>query len=370
VTGSLAEKNSGREHFNPPPVSAVVVNFNGGDCIATCLEALYSQQPPLAEIIVVDNASTDGSPGRIRTDFPEVRLIELVDNRGPSIARNIGLQQAGSDLVLLLDDDVYLAEDTLSCLLAAYQREQATVICPRVILMPETDIVQCDGAEMHFVGTLLLRHGYRPLAGLPAQATAVGGCISACLLVRRTDLLAAGGFNEDYFIYFEDLEFSVRMRGLGHQLFCEPAAVVFHDRGEGTPGLSFRGQGSYPSRRVYLHLRNRLMTILIHYRMRTLIVLSPALLGYELAQLVTVLMRGWLTAWGRAFLSILGQAGHIRQERQQVQHRRRVNDREILVGGPLPLAPGFIRSRPAQLAVTILSTVLNAYWRLAQPWIT
>lgn len=369
MTSPLAQKNTKRDHFHRPSLSAVVVNFNGGDCIATCLEALYSQPVPLAEIIVVDNASTDGSPSRIRTDFPEVRLIELADNRGPALARNIGLQQAGTELVLLLDDDVYLAEDCLTRLLAAYQQEQAAVICPRVILMPEKEIVQCDGAEMHFVGTLLLRHGYRPLAEAPAEAVAVGGCISACLLVRRTELLAAGGFNESYFIYFEDLEFSVRMRGLGHRLFCEPGAVVFHDRGEGTPGLSFRGQGSYPSRRIYLHLRNRLMTILIHYRLRTLIVLSPALVGYELAQLVTVLMRGWLTAWGRALLSILGEAGYIRQQRQQMQPRRQVNDKEILVGGPLPLAPGFIRSRPAQLAVTTLSTMLNAYWRLAQHWI-
>ena len=189
------------------------------------------------------------------------------------------------------------------------------------------------------------------------------------MLLNRTEVLAAGGFNEAFFFYFEDLEFSFRLRGLGYALFCEPAARVYHDRGEGTVGLSFRGQGAYPSRRVYLQTRHRLMTMLIHYRTRTLIVLAPALLGYELAQLGVVLLRGWVKAWARAWLSILGNAGHIRQQRRRSQAQRRVEDKDILVGGPLPLAPGFIRTRLASVAVTILSAALNSYWRLARRWI-
>jgi GT2 family glycosyltransferase len=92
------------------------------------------------------------------------------------------------------------------------------------------------------VGTLLLRHNSQSVGETDLQPTFVGGSASGCLLVNRARILAAGGFDETYFFHFEDLDLSARLRVLGHGLFCEPAAVVYHDRGEGTPGLAFRGR--------------------------------------------------------------------------------------------------------------------------------
>ena len=117
-----------------PSVSAVVVNFNGGDVILSCLQALYRQDIPLTETIVVDNGSIDGSLDSMRKSFPGVRIVELGENRGPPAARNIGLRLAATDLVLLNTSDVYVAKDGLRHLLEAYRRNQPTVVCPRVLL--------------------------------------------------------------------------------------------------------------------------------------------------------------------------------------------------------------------------------------------
>jgi len=110
------------------------------------------------------------------------------------------------------------------------------------------------------------------------------------------------------------------------------------------------------------------MTVLIHYRFRTLIVLSPALVLYELATLFITLVHGWGKLWARAYLSLLSNRRMIWQRRQLMQQNRCVNDKDLLVGGPLPLAPGFIRSPAANMTVATLSMILNLYWRLTRRW--
>jgi len=351
------------------PVSAVVVNHDGGERVLKTIEALERQKVRLTEIIVVDNHSADGSQQRIRERFPHVRIIELRENQGPAVARNVGLRAARTDLVLLNDADVYVSEDAIHHLLEAHGRYRATLVCPRVLLFPEREIIQCDGAEVHFIGTLLLRHGFQTLEGISSEGAMVGACIGACFLIDRDCALAAGGFDEAFLFHFEDLEFSMRLRSLGHHLACEPAAVVYHDRGRGTPGLAFRGSEEYPRRRAYLTMSGRLRTMLIHYKLSTLLVLAPALALYELASLAAALWHGWGLEWIRAWGWQISRRSDLWRRRAEIQRQRSRTDRELLVGGPLPLAPGFIRSRAARAITTALTFVLGAYWRLAHRWI-
>ena len=344
-------------------MSSVVINYNGGDRTIRCLEALTGQTRPPDHIVVVDNGSLDGGPERIRDRFTEVEVIELGENRGLPAARNIGLAAVRSDLVLLTDNDIYLEPDCLSLLLVAQAATTPTVVCPRIRLIPERDVVQADGAAPHFVGTIVLLHGYRHVEDEPAVRSRVPGCIGACYLIDRRRVLEEGGFNEDYFFYFEDLEFMLRLAARGHDFICEPAALVYHDRGEGTPGLSFRGTGAYPRRRAYLSMRNRWLTIFMHYRTRTLLLLLPALVLYEMAVVVLALTRGWGSQWLKAWVWQLRNVRTTARRRRVALGLRVRSDRELLVGGPLPLAPGLIRGRVPVAAVSILSSVLDGYWR-------
>jgi GT2 family glycosyltransferase len=347
-------------------VGAVVVNYNGGDRVVRCLQALSRQTTAPAPIIVVDNGSQDGSPKRIRAALPHVEVIELGENRGLPAARNVGLAAVKSDLALLADSDVYLEPDALGRLIATRAATGATVVCPRIRLLPERDVVQADGAAAHFVGTMTLVNGYRRLDEVPAERTRVAGCIGACYLLDRQRVLDAGGFDETYFFYFEDLEFMLRLGALGHDFVCEPAALAFHERGEGTVGLSFRGTGSYPLRRAYLSMRHRWLTILVHYRLRTLLLLLPPLALYELAVVAFAVSRGhgvqWLKAWSWQLVNLPA----ILRRRRVVQRARVRNDRDLLVSGPLPIAPGVIHGPVLAAGVSALSAVLNAYWRVAR----
>ena len=347
-------------------VGVVVVNHNGGDRVLRVLEALRRQRHPLAEIIVVDSLSTDDSPARIAAAFPAVRQIALNRNAGPSTARNVGLATLNAPLALLVDHDVYVDAASIERMVRAAVVHEAAVVCPRIRLIPQRETVQADGAWPHFVGTMVLRNGFRDRAGLDADATEVGACLSACLLVDRVAALEAGGFDELMFFYLEDLEFALRMRSFGHRIWCEPTAEVFHERAAGTPGLAYRGVGGYPARRAYLTLRNRLIVMAIHYRARTLVVLAPVLLLYEMASIVAMLRKGQARQWLRAWGWMLRHLRELRARRRAIQRRRTVGDRRLLSGGPPPLAPGFVTGSIERRLVGLLAAVLDGYWRLAR----
>lgn len=355
-------------------IGAVVTNFNGGEDVIRCLESLCFDQAVLEEIIVVDNASTDNSPALIARHYPDVRILRLDRNSGPCVARNTGLRALSTDLAVVMDDDVYLAPTALALMLKGYVESEAKIVCPRILLYPDTDIIQCDGVAAHFLGTLSLRHGFAPrgehdpstAASMPVD---VQGCLSACFLADRNVVLQAGGFEEVYFFYFEDLEFNMRLRSLGHTVVCMEDAVAYHDRGTGTPGLAFRGSSTYPVRRFYLSSRNRLMTILIHYRLSTIILLSPALLIYELLVIVFALKQGFFSSWIRSWRWQVANWPVIKKLRARAQSSRKLADVELLSGGPIPVAPGVVRSRPMSWALVILSAGLGFYWRVVRPFL-
>jgi GT2 family glycosyltransferase len=343
-------------------VGVVIVNHNGGDRVLRVLAALFRQSYPLARVVVVDNASTDDSRARIRVTHPTVRIIHLESNQGVAIARNIGLWALATPLALVIDHDVYVEKDCIERLVGAYQAHGASVVCPRIRLLPERTVVQADGAAMHFLGTQILRNGYQRAELASDVAGEVDACIGACMLVDRQRVIDAGGYDELFFFYFEDLEFSMRLRSSGHKIWCEPAALVYHERAAGTPNLSFRGTGGYPRKRAYFTMRNRLISMLIHYRSRTLLILSPVLLLHEVASLFIASRRGWPAEWLRAWRWVLSHRHEIGIRRRRMQGRRSVNDRDLLVGGPPPLAPSFLRTRGEERLLGWYSTVVNRYW--------
>jgi GT2 family glycosyltransferase len=360
---------NGGDDFGPacgPAVGVVIVNHNGGDRVLRVLAGLFRQRHPLGQVLVVDNASTDGTRARIREAYPSVLIIHLGSNQGIAIARNVGLSALTAPLALLIDHDVYVEDDCIEKLVRAYEEHGASVVCPRIRLLPERTVVQADGAALHFLGTQILRNGYQRTELGPAAGIQVDACIGACMLVDRRRVLEAGGFDEFFFFYFEDLEFSMRLRERGHTIWCEPSALVFHERGGGTPDLSFREAGHYPRARAYFTMRNRLISMLIHYRSRTLLILSPVLLLHEVACLVMAVRRGWPAEWLHAWGWVLRHRHEIGIRRRRMQQLRSVNDRELLVGGVPPLAPSFLRTAGERRVLGWYSTVVNRYWNFAR----
>ena len=349
-----------------PGVTAVIVNFNSGDNVVRCVRALMEGTRPVDHVLVVDNGSTDGSREAVARQFPAVRILALGANQGLSAARNAGLQAVETEYALLVDDDVYMRPETVANLLQLTQGKIKTILAPRIILFPEGDIVQAQGAEIHFCGLLRLHHGYQPLASVPANSEEVGGAIGACFFGRTDDFTTPGGFDDQIFFYFEDLEFSLRLRSLGYDFRTAPTAPVDHERGAGTIGLSFRGQGTYPRKRAYYSMRHRWLTILIHYQLISLILLAPSLILYELLTIAFFLRHGWPAEWLRAWHWLWQERATLRSRRRRMQRERVRRDRDLLTDGEIPLAPGLIQSRWLHGFVRVLTAVFNLNWRLVR----
>lgn len=352
-----------------PPVTAIIVNFNGGSRTLRCIDALTRQAHPVQDIVVVDNASTDGSVEEIGTKFPEIGILRQTENLGLSKARNIGLHFAMTSLVLSVDSDIYLRSDALEAMLAAHAATGAVVVCPRIILYPERTIIQCEGADPHYTGTFSLRNAYSTDLTEARSPVPVGGASGSCLLLDRAAALEAGGFNELYFFYHEDLEFSLRMRALGHDIVCAPAAIVDHDQGEGTPGLSFRGRGEYPAHRAYLSMRNRLVTIGIHHSLRSILILLPPLLLYEVGTLGMAIVRGWLPEYWRAWSDVIAERRVVMTHRRFMRTRRTRSDRDLLTADDLTFGPGVMRRGPERMIARLIIWLTRAYWRLVHSFL-
>ncbi|MCA9319272.1 MAG: glycosyltransferase family 2 protein, partial [Planctomycetes bacterium] len=326
-----------------------------------CLSAIAAQTLPPERVILVDNASIDGSIAFVRLRFPEVEILALADNGGPSPARNAGLEAATTPWVFQVDNDAILTPDCLERLVAASEPGVACVQ-PRSVFDGERDRIHYDGARFHYAGMMTLRHFYRPLAEAESEEVDVDGAISVALLLDRELVLAAGGYDPAHFILFEDHDLSMRLRLAGHRIRHVPAAIVHHR--EGTEGISFRKEGDYSRRRVRFHARNRWIVLLKNHGWRSLLLGGPGIFAYEFAYFVFAVKSGALGAWFGGKVDLIRLLPGILKDRRRVQATRRVRDRDLLGAASLTVSP-LIK---AGKALRWLDAFLAGWWRLVRRW--
>ena len=347
-------------------VSAVVVNWQGEDFLPACLDALQALEDAPAEILVVDNASTDGSLQLLAERYPAVRVISMERNAGPAAARNAGLAAARERWVLVLDNDVRVPPGLLAELLyAAKSMPSVAVVQPRSVFAADLGRVHYDGGRFHYVGLAALRNFHCPLIDAEGSGVvAVDVAISLCWLVNRDLLLAVGGFDERYFILYEDLDLSWRLRAAGHAILCAEDCVVQHDTG--TPELSFRGGTDYPGRRVYFNTRNRGRFLFKNLRASTWFLTAPGLFLYEGLWFAFCITQGNFGAWCRGKWDHLRSLPELLRERREVQSQRRLGDRELLIGGPMTITPSLSRSGPARVLLHTVDRLLRGWFAVVR----
>jgi len=216
----------------PLDLSIVIVSFNAGADLDRCLASLRDAPPSRShEIVVVDNASTDGSAD-IAKRYVGVRVIDAGANRGFAAANNIGIRATTGVNLLLLNCDTVVPAKAIDVLLEELDRRpDVAVIGPR--------IVDGDGrAELSFgdmVGPLAQIRQQRRQRGdvdaLTRREQYPDWVTGACLLVRRADADAVGLLDERYFMYLEDVEFCAAIRGRGRRVLFTPKAEITHLRG-------------------------------------------------------------------------------------------------------------------------------------------
>jgi GT2 family glycosyltransferase len=346
-----------------------VINHNGAHHLERTLEAVEIERRSTDEVILVDDASTDGSIELVNGLGNNVRIVELETNQGPGAARNAGFSAATHDLILFIDNDVSLMPRCTELLVSALEgRPAALTAVPRVVYSTDNTVVQYEGADCHFLGLMIPRLANVRAADCPAGGIILNNSIvTACFLIDRARWSSGELFDESFIFNYEDHDFGVRARVLGHQLLSVSKAQVIH--GQGTAGMSYRPGSDYAPTRVYCLIRNRWQVILKSYSSRTLVVLLPIFLVYELFQLAGTIKSGWFSEWCRAVSWNLRHLVGILRLRRFVQRNRRTTDREILSGGELPFTEDVARSRTDHTVVALLNGVTGAYWAVARKFV-
>jgi GT2 family glycosyltransferase len=326
-TTTIEARLSSSRQISWPKVSVVVINWNGERFLTRCLSALLEQTVVPHEIIVVDNASTDTSL-KIVHRFPSVRLLAQKVNLGFARGNNLAIRAASteSEWIALLNPDAFIEPDWLEMLLTSTRYNPGFRVFASK-LVNANDPRRLDGAgDTYHVSGLVRRIGHGRSVSLHSDiAHEVFSPCAAAALYRRSALVDAGGFDEDYFCYVEDVDLGFRLRLLGYRCLYVPSSVAYHV-GSGTTG------GQHSDFAVYHGHRNMVWTYVKNMPGVLFWAFLPLHLALNITALFVFALRGQGGVMVRAKWDALLGIPRMWGKRKEVQRRRVVSERSILCG--------------------------------------
>lgn len=299
--------------------SIVIPNWNGVALLPACLDALRAQTDRRFEIVVVDNASADGSVELLARDYPEVRVVTLPQNLGFTGGVNAGIRASAAPIVVLLNSDVEAAPGWMEAVFSAFESDDAVgMVASKIMLHDRRQVFNSAGDEFGRDGIPRNRGVWEEDTGRYDRREYVFGPCGGAAAYRRGLLLDVGLFDERLFMYLEDVDMAWRAQLLGYRCLYEPQAEVYHR-------LSATGGGVLSS---YYTGRNTLAVLLKDMPGPLLRRHWPAILRAQ-TNVTLDALRAWRGEAARArlrgiaaaipfSLSLLGSRG-------QIQGRRRVS---------------------------------------------
>lgn len=305
-----------------PTASIIIASYNGRKYLPACLTSVLEQIADEDQVILVDNASQDGTPELVTEAFPQVRLIRNQANCGFAAACNQGAAEAAGEVLVFLNQDTYVAPGWLDQLVGGLLGESGVGLATsRLLLMSEPDRIQMCGQDVHYTGLVYGRGYYTPAQTMPSSddVFAVSG---ASFAIRRTDWDALGGLDETFYMYYEETDLSWRAQLAGLACRYVPDSVAYHDYHDSQKS----------SLQLYYSFRNRVLMLFKNYSGYAFVALLPGLILAELITWGLAFQYGWkgIRAKLRASLWILLHLNAIRGSRQAAQKKRQVPDRVIL----------------------------------------
>ncbi len=307
------------ESTRQPLVSVVIPNWNGAHFLPGCLDSLCRQDYTPLEILVADNASSDGSRDLLAAQYPDVALVALPENRGFTGACNAGISTAKGEIVILLNNDTETAPGWVSAIVDTFARHpEAGLVASRMLLFDRRDHFHTAGDLFRVDGRLFNRGVWERDEGQYDHEEYVFSACGGSAAYRRAMLAEIGLLDDDFFFSCEDMDLAWRAQLAGYRCVYQPAAVVFHR-------LAATGGGVTAS---YHDGRNMIWLLVKNYpgalwRKHGLKVLCAQLdLAWEA-------LRAWRGAAARARLRgmVAGLIGipRMMRKRRSIQHARRVS---------------------------------------------
>lgn len=309
-------------------VSIIVLNYNGLKFLKDCFSSLRELTYPNYELILVDNASADGSIDFVTRNFPEVKILRNDENIGFAVGNNRGAKVAKGKYLFFLNNDTKVKPDFLNYLVDTAEADPAIGICACKILTfegkEEAQIhYTSDGEDVGCTGRSSDIYGWQGWEGPVFFAE------GSALFIRRDIFNRLGGFDERHFIFLEDLDLAWRVQLIGFKVKAVPQAQIYHFAGGTVTG----GRGSKKSftsniRRRYLGEKNQLRNLLKNYSLGSLFTVLPRYFILDAMEMSYFLFSGKIKVLWQAYIKAL--LWNMRNYRDTLNKRRQIQSMRVV----------------------------------------
>ncbi len=299
--------------------SVVIPNWNGIDYLKICLPSLKKQTYQNLEIIIIDNGSTDQSIQYITKNYKDILLIKLDKNYGFVKAVNLGIKKAQGEYLLLLNNDTEVDKDCIQRLVkVAQSNSQVGFVAPKLLNFYNRHQIDSAGDMINIVGHANSIGGGQKDSKKYSKASSVFLATAGGSLFKKQLFDEVGLLDEDYFIYFEDVDLCLRAQLKGFSGWYEPSAKVYHVN---------KGTMSKRSKQAeYLRFRNMTMTLLKNFPTKVLMLNLPKIVMVNLRTAKNMAMNGYFKEAVLAETYLIWHLPAIFRKRVVIQSQRTVSD--------------------------------------------
>ncbi|MDN3669269.1 glycosyltransferase family 2 protein [Echinicola jeungdonensis] len=261
-------------------VAIIILNWNGYDFTRACLKSLEEVTFKEFEIILVDNASIDGSLDKIKNEFEDITILKNKKNLGFTGGNNVAIQyalQKGFDYVMLLNNDTLVEKRFLEPLYQTLEKDsQLGAVQPLMYFLNEREKLWNGGGRFNSWTGASISIKQAPNYQFPYYTDWITGC---CIMVRTEVIRKVGVLNDRYFAYFEDVDWSLRMRKAGFSLQVVPGSIIYHEAAGSSKTKKKGKEGFLNPKAHYLNARNQLFQIRNHLGFPHILFAWPFQLG-------------------------------------------------------------------------------------------
>jgi GT2 family glycosyltransferase len=313
----------------PLKISVIIVNYNGLKYLKTCFDSIAKSSYPFEkmEAIMVDNKSGDGSIDFVKASYPWVNVLSLDTNYGFAMANNIGAKNAKGEYLVFLNNDAVVTPNWLNSLVDTMEKDSDIgIVGSKILFLDAPEKINSAGANITFNG-VGYDIGFLDDDSEKYNAGGYKGCVcAAAMMVRRREFLDFGGFDEDYFIYLEDVDLCWRYWLSGKTVLYIPGSTVYH-KSSGTSGES-----RHSPLKVFYGTRNSLFNVVKNFETHN--ILFPLFFSffYNMIKFLYFLFRlefNLATLIVKAYSSFLRLLPRTIAKRRDIQKNRRISDRYL-----------------------------------------
>ena len=301
--------------------SIIILNYNGTNFLEDCINSIIRETNSPYEIIIVDNNSPDNSGKIFSQKYPDIKFILNEENVGVPEGLNIGIRNATSEFVVLLNNDLIVMPYWLENFFKAYEKTGDALYQPKSLKFKDPTILDGTGCMINIFGFGFARDKGLPDEGKYNIQEEISYASGTCMFAPKKIFNEIGLFDPTFFAYHEELDLGWRARIFGYSSYYVPEAIIHH---HGSAHWKWSPQVFY-----FLE-RNRWLVLLKNYSTKTLLKLFPSLLIIEFFMLGFFISKGLFLKKLKSYGSILKLVSHIREQRRLINKKRKVDDTQII----------------------------------------